>query len=220
MSLVIRCLSVLAFGLASCGIPSHAEGGGATDVGPIPGTKVSVPEILFAPGHNAKIPMLAASEWKLCRRTKTPPGTNAGAMSFVVGDVQSLHFAKKDQACNVDIGQFPEGEEQYWYFEGCGWNSPYGTLNKTHIKLVVKEFTSNSVAKCFARMKLYLRGYQGSLSIPDSSLFVDVADSPWSKYAKMPESVPIFQFVLGRCEPKILAIRDRDEAAKSGSHSC
>ena len=220
MSLAIKWLTILAFGLTSCGDPGFAEGRRSTAVALIPGTKVSVPQILFAPGHNSKIPMLAASEWKLCRRTKTPPGTNAGAMSFVVGDVQSLHFAGKGQACNADIGQFPDDGEKYWYFEGCGWNSPYGTLSKTHIKLVVTEFTSNNVAKCFARMKLYLRGYQGALTIPDSAIFVAVADSPWRNYAKMPEFVPIFQFILGRCETKILAIRDRNEAAKSVSLSC
>lgn len=202
-------LAALAFG-AAC-----SQAADATLA--IPGTRVTLDEVLFVPGNDRRY-RFDVRDWRVCRRSDFAPGARLDLIDVVL-NADVLRLAPDGSTCNVVFSQAEVATQAPSDLAitspGCRVIFGRSGSQLRSARVTPRPFSAEQYEKCASRLGLFLLGFNGALVIADDTLFVPTAQSIWSTFPGRPGYVPVFQYLLGRCTIDLGRIEMRTDLPRS-----
>lgn len=214
---LLAALSALALG-AQCAPPEqNAAAPDQADARPtIPGTRVSLEDALFLPGRDTRLPIDSPPGWRVCRSSDHASGSRLGLVSVILNDEDLLQLGSEED-CRVRIMRdAPPANASDFVVDGPGCRFAFERAGEAlrAVRLTPAPFVPAQYEKCFYRLGLLLRGFDGALVMPDEILFVPVGNSPWVSFPNPPAQVPVFQYLLSACAVDPARITRRSEVPR------
>jgi hypothetical protein len=179
----------------------------------IPGTKIALDQLLFLPGESIRR-RFDVREWSICRDNAHTKGSQLGLAEIILNDPDVLTLGSPDSCKVTMLDAAPaaaSASEQRISGPGCVWVFSKAGGAFRSVTQSPTPFTPAQYEKCYFRLALFLKGYNGALTLPDAVLFVPYRKSPWSTFPKPPQFVPVLQYLLTGCSTDIEGISRKDE---------